>query len=49
MNRWKCTVCKFIMESDKEPKKCVHCNADPHKIKALFRKVKGWDWGRFMD
>ena len=49
MDRWKCTVCKFIMEADDEPKKCFHCNADSHKIKALFKKVKGWGFGRFMD
>lgn len=40
MNKWKCTVCKFVMESEKEPKKCVHCDADPHKIKALFKLLK---------
>ena len=49
MDKWKCTVCRFIMEADKEPKKCVHCGADPHKIRALFKKVRGWGWGRFMD
>ncbi len=40
MNVWKCTVCKFIMESEKEPKKCVQCSADPHKIKAKFKLLK---------
>ncbi len=47
MDRWKCTVCRNIMESEEEPKKCSYCGADPHKIKALFKKVRGWQ--RFID
>lgn len=40
MKRWKCTVCKFIMESEKEPKKCPDCGADPHKIKPKWKLLK---------
>lgn len=40
MNKWKCTVCKFVMESMNEPKKCTNCDADAHKIKALFKLLK---------
>ena len=42
MNRYKCTVCRNIMESDTEPEKCSYCNSDSHKIKQLWKKVKGW-------
>jgi len=40
MNRWKCTVCKFIMESGDEPKKCVNCDAESHKIKPKWKLLK---------
>jgi hypothetical protein len=28
------------MDVDKKPSKCVHCNADSHKIKALYKLPK---------
>ncbi len=49
MDKYKCTVCKYISELDQEPSKCIHCGAEKHKIRTLFKKVKGWAWGRFSD
>ena len=40
MDKWKCTVCGYVLDSENEPKKCVYCGADPHKMKALFKLLK---------
>jgi len=42
MERWKCSVCNNISESEEKPEKCHYCHSDPHKIKQLWKKVKGW-------
>lgn len=40
MNKWKCTVCNFVMDSEKVPERCIHCFADSHKIKPMFGMLK---------
>src|SRR3989344_2778827 len=33
--KWKCKVCRFIMESIEPPAKCGMCKAEAHKIKEV--------------
>ena len=40
MNRWKCSVCHNIMESEEAPTKCSYCDAASHKIKAKFKLLR---------
>ena len=35
VKKWRCKVCRFIMESIEHPKECVMCKAEAHKIKEV--------------
>jgi len=44
LEKWKCSVCYEITESDEIPERCSWCGADFHKLKNLFNKVKKHDY-----
>lgn len=44
IEKWKCSVCYEITESENRPDKCNWCDADSHKLKSLFNKVKKHDY-----
>lgn len=40
MQKWKCSVCGYVMDAEDRPEKCKDCDADSHKIKSLYRIVR---------
>lgn len=37
MDKWKCSTCKHVIESENPPINCPSCNGGSHKFKPLFR------------
>ena len=37
MDKWRCSVCNYVVESEDLPAKCPECNGGSHKFKPLFR------------
>lgn len=41
MDKWKCTVCRYVLEQEEVPKKCPHCHAGAeHKFKIIGKKLR---------
>ena len=44
MDKWKCTVCKYVIESDTLPTNCPDCKAGAeHKFKLIGKKLRKGD------
>lgn len=45
INKWKCTVCKYVIDAEEAPKECPECKGCSHKFKPLFKLLKGrFNW-----
>lgn len=40
-NKWRCSVCKYIVDADEPPKECPECKGKSHKFKPIFKIFKG--------
>ncbi|MBS3175354.1 hypothetical protein J4440_05720 [Candidatus Woesearchaeota archaeon] len=40
INKWKCSVCKYIVEAENPPEECPECKGKSHKFKPMFRLLK---------
>ncbi|HIH25545.1 rubredoxin [Candidatus Woesearchaeota archaeon] len=39
-NKWKCSVCRYVIEAEEPPEECPECHGKQHKFKPIWKLLK---------